>query len=176
MKDRGLSDLNWRSALLVGVMTVLCVVCFPVNPLVLTGVIEVESHRVLFIIGWVVWALGMVLVMAPIVTFPRRGGVPRGKWFVHTTRLVDTGFYAVVRHPQYTGGILAIFVTSALWYPHWLFWVLGVAGTAVTYLGCMEEDRRMLKKFGGSYAAYMERVPRVNFVLGLVRLMRRRSS
>ena len=106
MKDRGLSDLNWRSALLVGIMTVLCVVCFPVNPLVLTGVIQVESHRVLFIIGWVVWALGMVLVMAPIVTFPRRGGVPRGKWFVHTTRLVDTGFYAVVRHPQYTGGIL----------------------------------------------------------------------
>lgn len=162
--------------MLVGIMTALCIVCFPVNPLVLTGVIEVESYQVLSVIGWAVWAVGMVLVMAPVLTFPRRGGVPRGKSFVHTTRLVDTGFYAVVRHPQYTGGILAIFVTSALWYPHWLFWVLGVVGIAVIYLGCMEEDRRMLEKFGEDYAAYMKKVPRVNFVLGLLRLMRRKRS
>lgn len=176
LKDRLPPDLTCQSVVLAGVMTVLCVVCFPVNPLVLTGVIEVESCRTSSVIGWVVWALGMVLVMAPIVTFPRRGGVPKGKPFVYTTRLVDTGFYAVVRHPQYTGGILAVFVTTALWYPHWLFWLLGATGAAVVYLGCLEEDRRMLKKFGDSYAAYMARVPRVNFVLGLVRLMRRRSS
>lgn len=174
--DQDLWDLSWRNLLLAGLMTVLCIACFPVNPLVLAGVIEVESCRALSVAGWVVWALGMVLVMAPILTFPRRGGVPRGRAFVHTTRLVDTGFYAVVRHPQYTGGILAIFLTTALWYPHWLFWLLGVAGSAVIYLGCMEEDKRMLRKFGDGYAAYMKRVPRVNFVLGLVRLMRRKRD
>ncbi|HDR68580.1 MAG TPA: hypothetical protein ENN61_05960, partial [Bacteroidaceae bacterium] len=36
---------------------------------------------------------------------------------------MDTGIYAVVRHPQYTGGIYAIFLTTFLWYPHWLFGV-----------------------------------------------------
>ena len=156
-------------------MTILCIVCFPANPLVLTGVIEVKSYLPLFIIGWVVWGLGMVLVMAPIVMFPRRGGVPKGKSFVKTTRLVDSGLYAVVRHPQYTGGVLAIFLTTLLWYPHWLFGVLGVIGTVVIYLSCKEEDRYLIEKFGDDYKRYMQRVPRMNFLLGVIRLLRRRK-
>jgi len=78
---------KWKNALWSTLLTILCIVCFPANPLVLTGVIEVELYLVLFIMGWVVWAFGMVLVMAPIVMFPRRGGVPKGKSFVNTTAL-----------------------------------------------------------------------------------------
>ena len=163
-------DILW-----VTLMTILCIVCFPVNPLVLTGVVEVESYLPLFVIGWVVWVLGMVLVMAPIVMFPRRGGVPKGKSFVKTTRLVDTGIYAIVRHPQYTGGGLAIFLTTLLWYPHWLFGVLGVIGAVVVYLSCREEDQRMIEKFGDDYKRYMQKVPRMNFLLGLTWLLRRRK-
>jgi protein-S-isoprenylcysteine O-methyltransferase Ste14 len=166
---------NWRNILWSTLITILGIVCFPANPLVLTGVLEVESYTALFAVGWVVWVFGMVLVMAPIVMFPRRGGVPKGKSFGYTSRLVDTGIYAVVRHPQYTGGIYAIFLTTLLWYPHWLFGVLGVIGTAVVYMGCREEDQRLIEKFGDDYKAYMERVPRTNFVLGLVRLMRQRQ-
>ena len=154
-------------------MSILCIVCFPANPLVLTGVIEVKSYLPLFIIGWVVWGLGMVLVMAPIVMFPRRGGVPKGKSFVSTTRLVDTGIYTIVRHPQYTGGVLAIFLTTLLWYPHWLFGVLGVIGTVVIYLSCKEEDRYLIEKFGDDYKDYMQKVPRMNFLLGVIWLLRR---
>ncbi len=153
-------------------LTALAIACFPVNPLVLAGVIEVESYLPLFIIGWVVWAGGMILVMAPIVMFPRRGGVPKGKPFVKTTRLVDSGIYAIVRHPQYTGGVLAIFLTTLLWYPHWLFGVLGAIGAVVVYLSCREEDKRLVKKFGDDYKRYMQRVPRMNFLLGIVRLAR----
>jgi len=160
-------DIIW-----VILLTVLGIACFPANPLVLTSVIEVESYLPLSIIGWVVWALGMVLVMAPIVMFPRRGGVPKGKSFVKTTRLVDTGIYAVVRHPQYTGGIIAIFLANLLLYPHWLFGVLGVIGSVVIYLGCREEDKLLIKKFGDDYKGYMQRVPRMNFLLGSIRLLR----
>lgn len=156
-------------------MSILCIVCFPVNPLILAGVIEVKSYPVLIIIGWVIWAFGMVLVMAPIILFPRRGGVPKRKSFVRTTRLVDTGIYAVVRHPQYTGGIYAIFLPTALWYPHWLFIVLGVAGMAVIYMSCREEDQYLLKKFGKDYTAYMKKVPRMNIFLGILRLLRSRG-
>jgi protein-S-isoprenylcysteine O-methyltransferase Ste14 len=165
-----------KNILWATLMTMLCIACFPVNPLVLTGVIEVKSYPVLLIIGWVVWAFGMVLVMAPIVMFPRRGGVSKGKSFVHTSRLVDTGIYGIVRHPQYTGGIYAIFLTTLLWYPHWLFGVLGVAGVAVIYMSCRVEDQYLIKKFGDDYMAYMKRVPRMNFVLGLVRLFDRRRK
>jgi len=167
---------SWRNILWVTLLTILCIVCFPVNPLVLTGVIEAESYPALVIIGWVVWAFGMVLVMSPMVMFPRRGGVPRGKSFVNTTQLVDTGIYAVIRHPQYTGGVYAIFVTTLLWYPHWLFAVLGVIGAIVTYLGIIEEDKELIEKFGDEYIAYKKRVPGMNFVSGLVRLLRRKSK
>ena len=154
-------------------MTILCIACFPANPVVLTGLIEVESYLPLVIIGCVVWICGMLLVMAPIVMFPRRGGVPKGEPFVRTTRLVNTGIYTVVRHPQYTGGVLAIFFTTLLLYPQWLFAVLGAIGTVVIYMGCREEDQRLIQKFGEDYVAYMQKVPRMNFLLGAIRLLRR---
>jgi protein-S-isoprenylcysteine O-methyltransferase Ste14 len=172
---------NWlsqrgKNILWSTLITILCIVCFPANPLVLTGIIEVKSYLPLVIIGSVIWAFGMVLVMAPIVMFPRKGGIVREKSSVNTTNLVDTGIYAVVRHPQYTGGVYAIFLTTLLWYPHWIFGVLGLIGTVVIYMGCLEEDQRMVEKFGDDYQAYMKRVPRMNFALGLVRIIRQKSK
>ena len=129
-----------------------------------------------FILGWVVWAIGMVLVMAPIVMFPRRGGVPKGKSFVHTSKLVDTGIYALVRHPQYLGGILAIFIATLLLYPHWLFLVLGIPGAAILYWGTKEEEKRLVERFGSEYEDYMQRVPRMNLILGIIRERRGRKN
>ena len=168
MRRTNVKEICWMV-----VLTVLCIACFPINPLVLTGLLEPGFYLPLVIIAWVAWAIGMVLVMAPIVMFPRRGGVPKGKSFVHTTRLVDTGIYAIVRHPQYTGGIYAIFLTNFLANPHWLFGVLGVAGIAAAYISCKEEDKHLIEKFGDEYRNYMQRVPRTNFVLGIIRLWRR---
>lgn len=166
---------NWREILWTLVFTILCIVCFPANPLVLTGVLEVESYFALTVIGCIIWAFGMVLVMAPIVLFPRRGGVPKGKSFVYTTRLVDTGIYAIVRHPQYTGGIYAIFLATLLLYPHWLFAILGAIGIVFLYLSSREEDKRLVGKFGDDYTSYMQRVPGMNIFLGIVRLWRSRE-
>ena len=166
---------KWKSVFWSTLITILGVACFPANPLVLSGILQVKSYPALFVIGAIVWIFGMVLVMAPIVMFPRRGGVNKGKSFVNTTRLVDSGIYAVIRHPQYTGGIYAIFITTLLWYPHWLFGILGAVGIAVIYMSCREEDQRMIDKFGDAYALYMKRVPRMNFALGLLRLFRQRQ-
>ena len=166
---------NWKNILWSALITILGVICFPANPLVLTGVIEVSSHLALVILGSVVWLFGMVLVMAPIIMFPRRGGVPEGKSFVNTTQLVDTGIYAVVRHPQYTGGVYSIFLTTILFFPHWLFMVLGAIGTTIIYLSCREEDKRLIQQFGDRYVAYMKRVPQMNIFLGIMRLVRQRQ-
>ena len=176
MTDSQVSLRKWKNVLWGTLITILGIACFPINPLILTGIIKAEQYPALLIIAWVVWAFGMVLVMAPIIIFPRRGGVPKGKSFVYTTRLVDMGIYTIVRHPQYTGGIYAIFLTNFLSYPHWLFGVLGVIGTAVVYTSCRYEDQRLIEKFGDDYRAYMKRVPRMNFVLGLIRLLRQKRS
>jgi protein-S-isoprenylcysteine O-methyltransferase Ste14 len=159
-----------KEILVMSILTLLCIVCFPANPLVLTGVLETAFYLPAFIIGWIVWAVGMVLVMAPIITFPRRGGVARGKSFVRTTKLVDTGIYSVVRHPQYLGGIFAVFLATLLLYPHWLFVVLGVPGALILYFSTIWEEKRLIKQFGDDYIAYMKRVPRMNIILGIIRL------
>ncbi len=171
MRGISIKEICWMT-----ILTILCIACFPINPLVLTGLLEPGYYLPLFIMGWIVWAVGMVLVMAPIVMFPRRGGVPRGKSFVHTSRLVDTGIYAVIRHPQYLGGILAIFVATPLLYPHWLFVVLGIPGIVILYWGTKSEERRLIERFGDDYRAYKQRVPRMNLILGIIRLRRRPKS
>ena len=164
--------VNVKETCWMAVLTILCIACFPLNPLVLTGLLEPGYYLPSFILGWVVWAIGMVLVMAPIVMFPRRGNVPKGKSFVHTTRVVDTGIYGVVRHPQYLGGILAIFVATLLLYPHWLFAILGIPGAVILYWGTKEEEKRLIERFGNDYRSYMQRVPRMNLILGIIRLWR----
>ena len=42
---------------------------------------------------------GLVFGMLPVVEFRKKGGVRKGKSYVHTTKLVDTGIYSIVRHP-----------------------------------------------------------------------------
>lgn len=164
-------ELVWMA-----VLTALCIACFPVNPLVLTGVVDPGYWLPASILGWIVWAIGMALVMAPIIMFPRRGGVPKGKSFVATTRLVDTGIYSLVRHPQYLGGVLALFTANFLFYPHWLFAVLGIAGILILYFSCAYEERRLIERFGDDYRAYMERVPRIDLVTGIYRAWRRKKQ
>jgi len=166
---------KWKNTFWSTLITILGIACFPANPLVLTGILETSFYLPLFVLGCIVWAFGMMLVMAPIVMFPRHGGVPKGKSLVNTTRLVDTGVYGLARHPQYLGGILSIFVTTLLWYPHWLFGVLGFLGALVVYMGAREEDRRLVEQFGDEYRRYMQRVPRMNILLGLVRLLQNRD-
>ena len=164
--------MEWTKAREIWVLTILtllCIACFPANPLVLTGVLETGYYLPSYIIGWIFWAVGIVLVMAPIIMFPRRGGVAKGKTYVHTTRLVDTGIYSVVRHPQYLGGVLAVFLATLLLYPHWLFVVLGVPGILILYFSTIWEDKRLIRQFGDDYVSYMKRVPRMNIVLGIIR-------
>jgi len=48
-----------------------------------------------------------------------------------------------------------------------------VIGVVVVYLGCREEDKYLVEKFGDDYKDYMQRVPGMNFPLGIARLLRR---
>jgi protein-S-isoprenylcysteine O-methyltransferase Ste14 len=74
-------------------------------------------------------------------------------------RVVDTGPYALVRHPIYTGLLLAALATAAA-----KGTVLGVAGFAMLLLGLtlkarLEERWLEGELEGGAYADYRRRVP-----------------
>ncbi len=125
--------------------------------------------------GLAVWLLSLFFAFAPIVVLKRRGGVPEGRAYVHTTRLVTDGLYGIVRHPQYTAGLLLI-VGLMMFSQHWIAVVSGIIAFPVFYYDIVREDRDLVRIFGEPYQRYMERVPRTNFVLGLVRAARRRGT
>ncbi len=124
-------------------------------------------------IGWIMWAISVVFGWLPIFLFKRRGGVRKGESFVHTTVLVQSGLYSVVRHPQYTAGILFSLALTLI-SQNRLVAVLGIVVVPLLYMDIILADCHELEKFGDEYRRYMERVPRTNFLLGIIRLLRRR--
>lgn len=124
-------------------------------------------------VGWVILWLSALFGWLPILTLRKWGGVPQGKGYTQTTRLVERGVYGIVRHPQYLAGML-LGLGLSLIAQHWLVAVPGVVVTTISYLGTFQEEQALCEKFGLAYEAYRERVPRVNFAVGIVRALRRR--
>lgn len=126
-------------------------------------------------VGWIIlWVAGFFGVI-PIITFHKKGGVPKGQEYVHTAVLVDSGIYAVVRHPQYLSFML-INVGLMLIAQHWLVIAMGAVAVVLNYIIGLEADRAGIEKFGDAYRRYMQKVPRMNFLLGIMRLLRRRKG
>jgi protein-S-isoprenylcysteine O-methyltransferase Ste14 len=122
-------------------------------------------------VGWAIWVLSLIFGIGPILILRRYGGVAKGESFVKTTRLVDTSLYAIVRHPQYLSGIL-FNVALMLLAQHWLVILLGVVSAVLIWLDIQEADQDGIQKFGDEYRQYMERVPQINFLLGVFRLIK----
>lgn len=134
-------------------------------------VFKLPGLRALQWIGWGVWALSLVFGIGPIFIFRQKGDVEKGMSYVHTTRLVDTSLYAIVRHPQYLAGML-INLAMMLLAQHWLVISLGIVSMGLLYLDMWAADQEGVEKFGDEYRRYMQKVPRANFLLGLFRLIR----
>jgi len=154
---------------------ILMLVCFPLNPLVLLNIIEPRGNNILTILGVIIWALGMYLVIYPFIYFKIKGDVKKGKSYVHTGKIVTSGLYSIIRHVQYTGGILSIFIATPLLYPHWIFVALGIPGIILVYSGTKREDKLMVNKFGDEYRIYMDKVPAINIPLGLIKKIKRKK-
>ena len=122
--------------------------------------------------GWGIAMISALFGWLPIFTLRARGGVEKGKSYVRTTRLVTSGVYAVVRHPQFLAGML-LNVALPLIAQHWLIVVLGVPPFVLTLFDARLADRATLEKFGEDYKRYMEEVPRLNFLLGIARWLTR---
>jgi len=117
---------------------------------------------------------GIVLGMLPVMEFRKKGGVKKGKSYIHTTKIVDTGIYSIVRHPQYVTFILWA-IAGMLLFQHWIIILLGIPIIPLTYIDLIRADKDSIEKFGDDYKAYMKRVPRANFLLGIIRLLRDRK-
>ena len=133
-----------------------------------------QGLDVLTYIGWCIWGLSVVFGFLPILILKRRGGVKKGKSYVHTQKLVDTGLYSIIRHPQYTAGIL-LSAALVLISQDLLVSILGALMILLLYIDIILADRHDVEKFGEEYRDYMKRVPRTNFMLGIIRVLFRKN-
>lgn len=84
--------------------------------------------------------------------------------------LVESGMYAFVRHPGFLGHILIIFAIILI-AQHWSSMVIGVTLIVLLYLAMIEEEKRNVEKFDDGYENYMQRVPRINLLAEIIRLL-----
>ena len=130
---------------------------------------------VLRLAGWILWAIGAAFGILPTFTLRAKGGVSPGRPTADTARVVDSGLYAVVRHPQY---LAQEFLCPAVMLiaQHWAVVVIGIVPMVLTYLDAIREDHACIRKFGDDYRRYVERVPRMNLVAGVIRLLQRKRG
>jgi protein-S-isoprenylcysteine O-methyltransferase Ste14 len=125
-------------------------------------------------IGWITLAVSAVFGWLPILAFRKKGGVSKGKSYIQTTVLVDSGIYAVVRHPQYLSGAL-INLALMLITQHWFIATIGIVAMVLNYFIALKADQELIEKFDDDYKRYMQKVPRINFLVGFIRLVGRRN-
>ena len=126
-------------------------------------------------LGWGIWVISVIFGFAPIFILRSRGGVAKGQSYVKTTQLVDTSLYAIVRHPQYLAGIL-FNLSMMLLAQHWVVIVIGMVSIVLFSIDTRDADQDGIEKFGEAYREYMHRVPRLNFLLGILRIIQQRGN
>jgi len=128
-----------------------------------------------FYVGWLLLAVSLPFFLSPVLYLKTRGKPAEGKGLMDTTVVVESGTYGIVRHPQLLGAILTV-CASVLISQHWLLALIGILIVSVTPKWIREEEESLQMKFGEAYTRYMDKVPSVNLVLGIIRLLRRRRA
>jgi protein-S-isoprenylcysteine O-methyltransferase Ste14 len=170
MSDR---TFSWKDHVPATFSTILFIAQIIVGLYLLSEVSQIE---VLAYAGVALYFIsGIVFGTLPVFEFRRKGGVQKGQSYIHTTKLVDTGIYSIVRHPQYITFILWAF-SGMLLFQHWIVILLGVPVIPLTYIDLISADKACIERFGDAYTAYMKKVPRANFLLGIIRRFRKSAK
>ncbi|MCK4524705.1 isoprenylcysteine carboxylmethyltransferase family protein [candidate division WOR-3 bacterium] len=128
-----------------------------------------STIKILQYIGSLIMLIGIILIFLPLFILPRKGKPPKGKDITHTTTIVSSGIYAIVRHPLYLGWSL-MYVAIIFWNQHWLIIITGIIGIICVYLISKQEDKQLIKRFGNNYKDYIIKVPGMNLLYGIIKL------
>ncbi|MBN1861480.1 MAG: isoprenylcysteine carboxylmethyltransferase family protein [Candidatus Thermoplasmatota archaeon] len=162
---------SWIDSIPITLVTLLFILQIVVGLYLLS---EISQHKLLAYIGVGLYTFsGLIFGMLPVFEFRKNGRVQKGKSYIHTTKLVDTGIYAIVRHPQYIT-FMWWAIAGMFLFQHWIIICLGIPILPLAYIDLLNADKNGLEKFGEEYKTYMEKVPRANFLLGIIRLLRQR--
>jgi len=166
-------DFSWIDIIPSTIVTLLFIMQIIVGLYLLS---EVSQNEILAYIGVGLYIFsGCVFGMLPTFEFRKKGGVQKGKSYVHTTKLVDTGIYSIVRHPQYVTFIMFA-IAGMFLFQHWIVICLGIPVIPLMYIDLIKADEDGIKKFGAEYKKYMKKVPRANFLIGIIRVLQKKRT
>lgn len=117
----------------------------------------------LVVTGYTIFGIGASLYILSVLTLRKKG----------VSNIVDNGIYGIIRHPLYLGAMIMFFSHIFLG-QNWITAIGTTIAIVCCYLIILSDEEQNLEKFGDDYKRYMQRVPRINFVLGIIRLLRNR--
>ena len=109
-------------------------------------------------LAWILLGFGVVLIGLSIASLVsnREAG------------LIEDGIYGIVRHPMYLGAMV-LFLSWIFFHPHWIIAMISFVNIAIVYWFILYGERLNITRFGDPYRRYMETVPRINLLAGLIR-------
>ncbi|UCG45055.1 MAG: isoprenylcysteine carboxylmethyltransferase family protein [Candidatus Bathyarchaeota archaeon] len=106
-----------------------------------------------------------ILVSAPFLTLGAWFGINGVKEVTlrvaethRTERIISTGTYSIIRHPQYLGALLAHFGMSFL-LSAWFSLISTPLLMILVYMISKKEEKELVREFGCEYEAYQKNVP-----------------
>jgi len=139
---------------------------FSLLALNLGGAFASYDIPVLRIMGFVLYLPAIFFVGLAFINL-RHKGKPEDAW-EHTTVVIQTGVYGMVRHPLYFGTTIWA-VGVMLVFPSVPTILLGSACIACFCIASKKEDNYNIEKFGPAYEEYMQKVPMFNVFKKLMR-------
>ncbi len=150
------------------------IICL-ITQIVLTFVLWHNYYEIdaLAITGYSILGLSGIFGILPVIEFRRKGSVEKGEIYMKTQKIVKTGIFSIIRHPQYFAGIL-ISLAFAFISQHWVVIILFAPVIPVTHIDALSANIDLIEKFGDEYEKYMFEVPSLNPLLGIIKLIKRK--
>ena len=115
----------------------------------------------LVVAGYTILGIGAFFFILSVFTLRRKG----------TSNVVDSGIYGIVRHPMYLGAMVMFFSHIFLG-QNWIVVISTIVAIICCYLIVQLGCQRNIERFGDDYRLYIQKLPRMNFFAGLIRLIR----
>jgi protein-S-isoprenylcysteine O-methyltransferase Ste14 len=133
-------------------IAIILIVLLLVRSRVLKGHEAVATDPLLWGIGLAAWTLGLALAIWARIYIGRNWGMPMSQ--KAEPELVTTGPYHRVRHPIYSGIILAMIGTAVAVSVYWLIAVALLSGYFI--YSAVTEEHYMAGQFPDAYPAYKQ--------------------
>ena len=162
---------SWKDQIPITFMSVFLIAQIILGTYLVSEISQIENLA--YIGAGLYFLSGIIFGLLPVFEFRKKGKVKKERSYIHTTRLVDSGIYSIVRHPQYLTFILWA-IAGILLFQHWIIILLGIPIILFTYIDLIKADKDAIEKFGDKYKDYMKEVPRANFILGIIRRVKKK--